>query len=200
MFYIIDAGARIQTPLDKLLHSREVAAVNATSPVRAIEEEGEGATRTLQAALERAYHESDQPETRHPIKFAREIMSSPVVTGQTDQTLFEIWRIFAEHRIHHLPLLDQGRHLRGIVSDRDIMRFAANSNRGITHASIGELMTHQVITAAPETEVRDLAEVMVRRGIGAIPVIDAAGDLQGIVSRTDILRTLVHRAPLEIWS
>lgn len=199
MFYIIESGARIHTPLGNLLRARNVQALSASAPVRAIDERDAAASSDVET-VSQAYHESDQPTERHRVKFAHEIMSSPVVTGRVGQTLSDIWQIFADNRIHHLPLLDAGLQLQGIVSDRDIMRFAANSSRAQTNTPIGQLMTRSVITAAADTEVRDLAEVMVRRAIGAIPVINDSAGIEGIVSRTDILRTLVHRAPLELWT
>lgn len=199
MFFIIEAGARIHTPVDNLLKRQDVPVVSASAPVRPVDMH-EAPAQEYHPEVEQAYHENDQQASRHRVKFASEIMSSPVITGHADQPLNDIWHIFAGHRIHHLPLQDSLGQVQGIVSDRDIMRFAANTaSRNIGNTPIRQLMSRQVITATPDTEVRDLADVMVRRSIGAIPVIGESG-LDGIVSRSDILRTLVHRAPLDLWS
>ena len=199
MFFIIEAGARIHTPVDNLLQRRDVPAVSASAPVRPVDMH-ETPAGEYHPEVGQAYREGAQQAPRHRVKFASEIMSSPVTTGHADQSLNEIWSLFAGHRIHHLPLLDSLGQVQGIVSDRDIMRFAANTaSRTIGNTPIRQLMTRQVITATPDTEVRDLADVMLRRSIGAIPVVGEEG-LDGIVSRSDILRTLVHRAPLDLWS
>jgi CBS domain-containing protein len=50
-----------------------------------------------------------------------------------------------------------------------------------------DVMTTEVITVAPETSVRDLAALLGARGISGVPVVDAAGQLVGIVSEGDLL-------------
>ena len=200
MFYIFDSGRKVQTPLDSLLRQTDVQSVRAPAPTRRIDEK-DSSTSIAREKIEDAYRENKEPiQVRRRVKFAHEIMTSPVLTGTVDQPLSEIWRIFATHRIHHLPLLDSSAQLRGIVSDRDITRFAANAGHIPPAKRIGELMARRVVTAAPETEVRDLAEVLVSRRIGALPIVTEGGLLAGIVTRTDILHTLVHRAPLELWT
>jgi CBS domain-containing protein len=53
-----------------------------------------------------------------------------------------------------------------------------------------DLMTTSVITVAPDTQVREAAQIMLRHRISAVPVVDSAGKLVGIVSEGDLL----HRA------
>jgi CBS domain-containing protein len=45
-----------------------------------------------------------------------------------------------------------------------------------------------------------LAEIMCSRAIGSIPIVGDGAEVEGIVSRTDILRGLVHGAPMELWA
>lgn len=200
MFYVFDSGRRVQTPLDTLLRQTDVQAVSAPAATRRIDEK-DASTAIPREKIEDTYREQTQlPQRRRQVRFAHEIMTTPVLTGIVDQPLSDIWRIFATRRIHHLPLLDRNAQLRGIVSDRDITRFAANAGQISPTKLIGELMSQRVVTAAPDTEVRDLAEVLVSRRIGALPIVNDTGLLAGIVTRTDILHTLVHRAPLELWT
>ena len=200
MFFIIEAGARIHTPLDSLLRPQGVQPLEKPAGVRRVEEQESASGRGRTTLQEQAYRDSRQYQDRHPVVFAREIMSAPVVTGRVDQSLDEVWRLFAERRIHHLPLLDGGQQLQGIVSDRDILRYAANMGRANTAIPIGQLMSRRVISATVDAEVRVVAEVMVTRGIGALVLLEEQGELAGIVTRSDILKTLVHRAPLDLWS
>lgn len=51
-----------------------------------------------------------------------------------------------------------------------------------------QIMTRTVVTVAPETTIRDAADIMLRRHVSGLPVIDAAGKLVGIVSEGDFLR------------
>ena len=51
----------------------------------------------------------------------------------------------------------------------------------------------------PETEIRLIADVLIKERIGAMPIVDEKEKLVGIVTRSDILRTVV-KAPLELWT
>lgn len=50
-----------------------------------------------------------------------------------------------------------------------------------------DLMTRPVITVAPETPLKRIAGLLVEHGISAVPVVDAGGELVGIVSEADLL-------------
>jgi len=50
-----------------------------------------------------------------------------------------------------------------------------------------DVMTTAVITAAPSAEVREIARMLLERGISAIPIVDASGRLAGMVSEGDLL-------------
>jgi CBS domain-containing protein len=54
-------------------------------------------------------------------------------------------------------------------------------------ASIRELMTAPVVSVRPETPLKEVAELLVDRGISGLPVVSANGDVLGIVSEADFL-------------
>ena len=66
-------------------------------------------------------------------------------------------------------------------------------------AGIQGLITERVLVASPDTEIREVAKILFEHRIGAMPVISSSERLVGIITRSDILRTLVNRAPLELW-
>lgn len=53
--------------------------------------------------------------------------------------------------------------------------------------TVGEIMTTQLITVTKETPVRELANLFTTHRVGSIPVVDAAGNLLGIVTETDLV-------------
>jgi CBS domain-containing protein len=199
LFFIIEQGARISTPVDQLLRSDGVPEVSAARSVRRVGPGGPQA-RAQRLVKMAPYLEEDSAAPRSAIIYAHQIMTSPVISASIGQSLNEIWTLFSQQGFHHLPLLDEEQRLQGIVSDRDLLRFAANNHRDVGDYSIGQLMSRRVISAGEQTEIRTIAEVMCQRGIGAIPIVDEQVAVIGIVTRSDILRTLVHRAPLELWA
>jgi CBS domain-containing protein len=50
-----------------------------------------------------------------------------------------------------------------------------------------DIMTSPVVTVTPDTSLKDVARILVERGINAVPVVDAADRLCGIVSEADLL-------------
>lgn len=208
MFYIIEQGARIKTPTAQLLKERGVPQVSASTGVKAVSEDNRDPLKTVTAKTTRENPYQQQTlEPEHelsPVIYAHQIMTSPVVAASINQTIESVWTLFSKHHFHHLPLIDDKQQLLGIVSDRDLLRFAANQQRNVGSHRIEEVMTRKVISAASTTEVRLIAEVMCRHAIGAVPITgDGDSDdshVLGVVSRSDILRTLVNRAPLELWA
>lgn len=55
-------------------------------------------------------------------------------------------------------------------------------------ATAKDIMTSKVITVPPETDVREVARLLVEKGISGVPVVSGGGDLLGIVSEGDLLR------------
>ena len=56
--------------------------------------------------------------------------------------------------------------------------------------TVRQVMTAHPVTVSPETPVSELYDLMEQRGIAVCPVVTRAGELQGIVSRVDVLRAL----------
>ncbi len=201
MFYIIEQGARIQTPVNSLLQSKGVNKISASNPVRPVSSSDEDKKRVIKSAVDAfPYRGAEPAQQRSLVIYAHQIMTSPVVTASVQQTLSNIWLLFSKHGFHHLPLVDDHQKLQGIVSDRDLLRFSANNYHEVGDYPVEQLMTTKVISAAEQTEIRTIAEVMCKQAIGAIPIVNDRVEVVGIVSRTDILRTLVHRAPLDLWA
>jgi CBS domain-containing protein len=64
----------------------------------------------------------------------------------------------------------------------------------ITAKTAKELMSENVTTASPETDVHELATVMMDSGANPVPVVDGDGKLVGIVSRADIIHLIAHES------
>src|SRR5688572_20368250 len=116
----------------------------------------------------------------------RDIMSTRLVTIGPKEAASEAWTRMRRRRIRHLVVMEGGR-LVGVLSERDLGgRAGADIRRG---RKVQDLMTPQVESAAPETTIRAAAELMRKRLIGSLPVLD--GDrLVGIVTATDVFDAL----------
>ncbi|AVX20818.1 MAG: CBS and ACT domain-containing protein [Bacillota bacterium] len=123
------------------------------------------------------------------------IMRSPVVTVNPQTTLAEAWKIMKNLRIRHLPVISEGR-LVGIVSDRDLRSaspafWEENSEEKTCQIWIGQIMSKNVITIAPDDTIDEAARIMYEFRIGSLPVVDGKY-LVGLLTQSDILRALTE--------
>jgi CBS domain-containing protein len=128
-----------------------------------------------------------------------EIMNRNLVTVAKDASLRRAKRVLDQNRIRHLLVTD-GKRLVGIVTDRDLRTAATSSKSPLTPAEreefmdalkVVEVMKRRLITAEPDTTIREAARVMVREKIGCLPVVDG-NTLVGIVTESDLLEVLVR--------
>ncbi|WP_324662818.1 CBS domain-containing protein [Haloarcula sediminis] len=116
-----------------------------------------------------------------------EYMTRDVATVALDDTVAEVAeRIATSDEFSGFPVTD-GRRVEGFVSARDLLLAA-------DHEPMFRVMTEDIIVAAPEMAVQDAARVILRSGIQKLPVVDDAGNLVGIISNADVIRSQIERA------
>lgn len=155
-----------------------------------------------------AYRQSGSfQKEREQVAYASQIMTAPVISLTPETSLADAWKLIYERRFRHIPIISHEQKLIGIISDRDLLSEAAGLCKIIPHSvneaqkqtTIQGLIKRKVLTASPDTEIRDIARIMFEEHIGSMPIIDEKGHLAGIITRSDILRTLINKAPLELW-
>lgn len=130
----------------------------------------------------------------------KDIMTENPATATELMSVAEALGLLYELDVRHLPVV-RGRELVGIISDRDLRAFSGATDdeameavEGARSANVGNFMNTSTVKVDPETNVRDVLELMLLHRVGAIPVADLdTGDLLGIVSYIDLLRVLQDR-------
>ncbi|MBW4619229.1 MAG: CBS domain-containing protein [Cyanosarcina radialis HA8281-LM2] len=123
----------------------------------------------------------------HPLT-ARELMSSPVRTVRPETTIGEAQRILLRYGHSGLSVVNDRDLLVGIISRRDI---DLALHHGFSHAPVKGYMTDNPKTITSDTLLPEIESLMVTYDIGRLPVLEA-GQLVGIVTRTDVLRQLLQ--------
>jgi acetoin utilization protein AcuB len=127
-------------------------------------------------------------------------MRRQVITVSPDDTLAAALHLTRTHRIRHLPVVLPEGDLVGILSDRDI-RLAMPSPlttedserlRFLEQTLVSVVMTRAVFTVGEEETLEDAAQLLSGHRIGALPVVDSANRVRGILSETDILHSFVR--------
>jgi ech hydrogenase subunit F len=143
---------------------------------------------------------------------ASSIMSIRVLTLYEDDTVRKALQIMVNQKIGGLPIVDINFKVLGIVTGTDVAKAAGKEKEGILSflfpkegkkdvaeearlrkimdRPIREIMTSPVITAPPETPLREIAAIMGRNAFDRVPIVGPDERLVGIVTRRDILRAI----------
>lgn len=134
--------------------------------------------------------------------FVGKRMKTDVITVSPSDTLHRAAALLREHRIHHLPVVDQG-NLVGIVTDTDIRnsRLEEAAMNGPGKAAweareVSEIMTRDVITLSPRDTIEDAALILHRKRFEAIPVVDRR-KLAGIIAKADVIAAFLDTLRIE---
>ncbi len=106
-----------------------------------------------------------------------------------------------ERRFRHIPVVASGGGICGIVSDRDLFALAImdDAEEKLEPSVVADIMTQKVLTATPDTNIREIARVLIEERIGCMPIVDEDKQVIGMITRSDILRALIKHAPLDLW-
>lgn len=117
----------------------------------------------------------------------REVMTQPVIRIGADETVEVAARTLAHYNIGALPVCGSDGRLQGLVTDRDLVTrcVAAGRNPGMTKVS--QVMSGSVVGIPPDLDAGDAAEIMGRRQIRRLPVLENE-KLCGMVSLGDLTR------------
>ena len=125
----------------------------------------------------------EQARQVHAVKRAENGMIYDPVTIRRGSTVADALRMMAEYHIGGIPVVDDERHLVGIVTNRDL-RFERDHNR-----TIDEVMTSEnLVTTTQATTLEEAADILQSHKIEKLPVVDANGKLVGLVTYKDITK------------
>ena len=120
----------------------------------------------------------------------REVMSPDVATVASDASVSDAAKVMVKGGFGSVIIV-HGKMLVGILTERDVLRAAANET-DLSTASVEDWMTPDPETAEPDLETEDAAGMMLSRGFRHLPVTQD-GDLGGIVSLRDVLSARIGR-------
>lgn len=107
-------------------------------------------------------------------------------------------KIMEEHKIRRLPVVDEGK-LVGIITLTDLLKAAPSPATSLSiwelhylldRVKVSEIMTRDVVTTTPDTDLRQVANIMAERKIGGLPVVEN-GEVVGMITESDVFRARV---------
>jgi CBS domain-containing protein len=152
----------------------------------------------------------------------RDLMTTQVITLKETDTIKQATVMFALHDISAAPVVDDERHLIGILSETDILELVMKYQKelSIDHPSlymlaspmddklddenlrkahdeisktlVKDIMTKTILTTTPDARIVDVVEEMIKKTINRVPVLEK-GVLVGIISRGDIIFSIYKK-------
>jgi CBS domain-containing protein len=137
----------------------------------------------------------------------RDVMTTQVVTVSKATPYQQVARLMTEHTVNAMPVVTEHGHVIGMVSEADMLRKQERNFRRLGTGlprrtrheraqaearTAGELMTSPAITIHPGAPLGAAARLMNGHNIRRLPVVDASGELIGIVSRRDLLSVFLR--------
>jgi acetoin utilization protein AcuB len=128
----------------------------------------------------------------------KRVMTENPFTAGPDMPLRQAVSLMRDRKIRHLPVVEEGGRLVGILTDRDVRHAALVpalaehltwEQRRLKSLRVRDVMTWSVVTTQPEATLAQAGLTMFQRRIGSLPVVED-GKLVGILTETDVLRAL----------
>ena len=117
-------------------------------------------------------------------------MSKHPVTIRADADYKLALNLMQDHAMHHVPVLDAGDKLVGVLAERDLLLAAMHYLQSVIEVS--EIMHRNVVTASPDMPISEAAMLMVNNKIGGLPVLNGNQRVIGIITETDIFKAFVE--------
>lgn len=129
----------------------------------------------------------------------QEWMTKDVFHIGPDTSMMKASRMMKEKKIRRLPVVDDNLHVIGIVSDRDIKEASPSKATTLdmhelyyllSELKIKDIMTKNPVCARANDSVEGVALIMMEKGFGGMPVVDANNKITGIITESDIFKVL----------
>ena len=121
-----------------------------------------------------------------------------VVTISPDAEITKAAQLLAEHRIGALVALDGDGNLKGILSERDIVRGLGQHEGGALSLKVSDLMTANVYTCRGDEPALSILQTMTEKRIRHVPVLDENNRLKGIITIGDAVKSRLDEMDMEV--
>jgi CBS domain-containing protein len=122
-----------------------------------------------------------------------------IISVSPDASVGDAARLLAQHKIGAV-LVMTGDRVAGILSERDIVRGLADALDVCVTAKVRDLMTAEVFVCHEDDPVERLMEIMTAKRIRHLPVMDGSGEVAGMVTIGDVVKSRLDETKMEAES
>lgn len=129
-----------------------------------------------------------------PDLLINQVMNKPVMTVSGDMTVAQAHRVFRQHNIRHLVVLDTGLDMTGVFTQTDLVR-SLSEGAFAGFDDIIELMTSKVLSVTRDVPARYALSLMARRSVSCVVVVDDSFPV-GMFTERDVVRCVAEGVDL----
>ncbi len=115
-----------------------------------------------------------------------------VVTIGPSASVEDLVALLGEHKIGAVVVSEDGVHIAGIVSERDVVRELGKRGAAVLTVAVTEIMTSNVHTCALSDSLEETAHTMTYQRIRHLPVV-VDGELHGVISIGDVVKNRIDQ-------
>ena len=119
-----------------------------------------------------------------------------VITIPPEALVTDMLTLLKDNNLGAVVVSDDGRRIKGIVTERDVVRKLVDGP-DFLDAPVSSIMSSDVLTCNPDDSVQSLMTTMTNRRIRHLPVVDEDGELAGIVSIGDVVKSHITQIEFE---
>lgn len=119
-----------------------------------------------------------------------------LISVQDTDTIRQAVETLNRHNVGALVVTNSGGDLRGIISERDVVRRVLTCEAGYRDQPVSEFMTQDVKTTTPDAHVNDVMNIMTQSRIRHLPVMES-GQLVGVISIGDVVKQKIAESEEE---
>uniref|UniRef100_A0A7J2THM8 CBS domain-containing protein n=1 Tax=Archaeoglobus fulgidus TaxID=2234 RepID=A0A7J2THM8_ARCFL len=117
----------------------------------------------------------------------KKIMTTKVCKAGIDESVEEVAKKMVSFGVGSAVIMQNNKPI-GIVTEKDLIAKVVAKNRIPSSLKVSEIMSTPLITIKPNTSIREAANIMIKKGIRRLPIVDSSGELIGIITDNDILQ------------
>jgi CBS domain-containing protein len=121
---------------------------------------------------------------------ASDVMNRPVVSARPKASARDVVLQLTTGLYSGMPVTEGAGKVVGIITELDLLTAVAGGKE-LVKTTVEEIMSREVVTVSPDTPATEIIQIMGDKNLLRVPVVKE-GKLVGIVSRSDILRSLIE--------
>lgn len=180
--YVSDRSVPAITPLTNITHVNEFKDALAESG------ENDHSKKSHKKLEIYKVHEKKYEKQRKRF-YAKDIMSSPVKLISLHASAVDAITILAKYKFRHLPVVNEHQVIIGMISDGQL-------SGNLENKTCADIMLQKIIVCEEHVSINEIANILLREKINALPIINSQKEIIGIITLSDILKFVIESTML----